>query len=81
MATHTSILSWRISTDRGAWWVTVHGIAELDMTERLSTHARAHTHTHTHTSRGGGKLEFRISNTARISKQVAKLDLTRETSK
>ena len=85
MATHTSILSWRISTDRGAWWVTVDGIAELDMTERLSTHTRArthtHTHTHAHTSRGGGKLEFRISNTARISKQVAKLDLTRETSK
>ena len=21
------------STDRGAWWVTVHGIAELDTTE------------------------------------------------
>ena len=53
MATHTSILSRRISTDRGAWWVTVDGIAELDMTEQLSTHAcvcaREHTHTHTHT--------------------------------
>ena len=24
---------------------------ESDMTERLSTHARAHTHTHTHTHR------------------------------
>ena len=27
--------------DRGAWWATVHGAAELDMTEGLSIH----THT------------------------------------
>ena len=24
--------------DRGAWWTTVHGVAELEMTKRLSTH-------------------------------------------
>ena len=28
MATHSSILAWRIPMDRGAWRVTVHGIAE-----------------------------------------------------
>ena len=33
MATHSSILAWRIPMDRGAWQATVHGIAELDMTE------------------------------------------------
>ena len=26
--THSSILAWRISMDRGAWWATVHGVAK-----------------------------------------------------
>ena len=28
MATHPSILAWRIPVDRGAWWATVHGVAK-----------------------------------------------------
>ena len=28
MATHLSVLAWRIPMDRGAWWSTVHGIAK-----------------------------------------------------
>ena len=28
MATHSSILAWRIPIDRGAWWAAVHGVAE-----------------------------------------------------
>ena len=28
VATHSSILVWRIPTDRGAWWATVHGVAK-----------------------------------------------------
>ena len=28
MATHTSILAWRIRMDRGAWRATVYGVAE-----------------------------------------------------
>ena len=28
MATHSSILAWRIPMDRGAWWVIVHGVAK-----------------------------------------------------
>ena len=28
MATHTSILAWRIPMDRGAWQVTVHGVSK-----------------------------------------------------
>ena len=27
MAILSSILAWRIPTDRGAWWATVHGVA------------------------------------------------------
>ena len=38
MATHSSVLTWRIPMDRGAWWATVHGGHKgLDMTERLSS--------------------------------------------
>ena len=43
MATHSSILAWRIPTDREAWCAIVHRAAKswMDMTE----------HEHTHTSR------------------------------
>ena len=42
MATHISILAWRIPVDRGAWQATVHGgHKESDTTERLSTATRS----------------------------------------
>ena len=28
MATHSSILAWRIPMDREVWWVTVHGVTK-----------------------------------------------------
>ena len=28
MVTHFRILAWRIPKDRGAWWVTDHGVTE-----------------------------------------------------
>ena len=28
MATHSSILAWRIPTDRGGWQATVHGVTK-----------------------------------------------------
>ena len=28
MATHSSILAWRIPMDGGAWWATVHGVSK-----------------------------------------------------
>ena len=43
--------------DRGAWWATVHGVAELAMTECIHTHTHTHIQTdrqtdrHTHTHR------------------------------
>ena len=36
MATHSSILAWRIPMDRGARWAAVHEVTESNTTERLS---------------------------------------------
>ena len=42
MATHSSILAWRIPMGRGAWWATVYRVAESDTTES-GQHAHIHT--------------------------------------
>ena len=39
MATHSSILAWKIPMDKGGWWVTVHGVAKsLTRVKQLSVH-------------------------------------------
>ena len=38
MATHASILAWRIPMDRRAWWATVHRVAKSQIRlKRLTT--------------------------------------------
>ena len=37
MAIHSSILAWRILTDRGDWQATVHGVAKTRTRQRLGT--------------------------------------------
>ena len=32
LATHSSVLAWRIPMDRAAWWATVHGVTRSDTT-------------------------------------------------
>ena len=40
-ATHSSILSWRITRDRGVWWTTVHRVAKRQtLLKRLSMHTQ-----------------------------------------
>ena len=28
LETHSSVLAWKISMDRGAWWATVYGLSK-----------------------------------------------------
>ena len=35
MATHSSILAWRIPMDRRAWWATVHGVARGKLNQAI----------------------------------------------
>ena len=47
MATHSSILAWRIPMDRGAWWATVHGVTKRwtwpsDWEQHRTHHGRGH---------------------------------------
>ena len=52
MASHSSILAWRISMDRGAWWAPVRTVTKSwTRLKRLSTH--------TIISWGGGKCSGR----------------------
>ena len=37
LATHSSILAWRITMDRGAWRAAVHQVTEADMIEHTYT--------------------------------------------
>ena len=41
MATHSSVLAWRIPMDRGAWWATDHAAAKSR--SQLSDQAQAHS--------------------------------------
>ena len=40
MATHSSILGWRIPMDRGTWWATAHGVTKTKT--QLSNLAHMH---------------------------------------
>ena len=42
MATHSSILAWRIPVDRGAWWATVYKVKQ-SQTRKATLHAPTHS--------------------------------------
>ena len=54
MAAHSRTLVWEIPWTEEPGRATVHGVAEWDMTEQLSSRVRACTHTHC--QRGGLQL-------------------------
>ena len=51
MATHSSILAWRIPVDRGTWWATVHGVTKNQI--RLSNQASTG-------AQGGAPVQLRV---------------------
>ena len=60
MATHSSILAWRIPMDRGAWWATVHGVAELDTTQHSTARCLEMYKRFSPWLGGGSFLEFHL---------------------
>ena len=45
MATHSSILAWRISMERGAWWAAVYGAAQSrTRLKRLSSSSSSYSY-------------------------------------
>ena len=38
LATHSSIIAWRIPMDRGAWWATVHRVTKSQTQLRTAQH-------------------------------------------
>ena len=42
MATHSSILAWRIPMDRGAWQATVHGVTKSHVNVCISIQLHVH---------------------------------------
>ena len=63
MATHFSIVAWRIPWTEEPGGLHPWGLEELDTTERLMC---AHTHTHTHTQK-------REERNKRISKNIPQM--------
>ena len=49
MATHSSVLAWRMPQTEEPGGLYSPWVAESDMNERLTLHFKTHTHTHTHT--------------------------------
>ena len=76
MTTHSSILAWKNSMDKGAWRATVHGTAESNTTEHLPA-AVAYIHLNLYsdicTQRNTKICKCLFSNTKHGSKEIVSL--------
>ena len=76
MATHSSILAWRIPMDWGAWWAAVHGCRkESDMTGRLRTVERKEKKTQSKLKYVISKVVWRTRGKVKSKKAVDWWDL------
>ena len=57
MATHSSILAWRIPWTEEPNGLQPHRVRKSWTQLSMRAHARAHTHTHTHTQAASGRQE------------------------
>ena len=68
MATHSSVLAWRIPIYRGAWQTIVHRVAKPDKTEQLSTHSDIWIFTKEHVF----QYQFSINNEQFLKREINK---------
>jgi len=82
MATHSSVLAWKIPRTEELKGATVHGAAESGMTQHehmpMYTDTHTHRHTHTHTEFAHHLLQRRLGSRERFMSHVLSVILMLE---
>ena len=78
MATHSRVLAWRIPRIEEPKGATIHGVAELSMTQHEHMPMYTHTHTQTHTEFAHNLLQRRLGSRERFMLYVLSVILMLE---